>query len=65
MSALNCRARHNSGWLSQRRQIELWPYKCRHVSNPPPQGLAVPTPNERTEATAGPSPVIPASTVAG
>jgi hypothetical protein len=65
MSTLNCRARHHSGWLSQRRPIELWPYQCRRLSNPLQQGLAVPTPNERTEATAAPSPVILASTVAG
>jgi hypothetical protein len=60
-SALACRARNHSGWLSPRRPSEQRPEKCHHLSCPPPQWLAEPTPTDGTEATAAPSPVVPSN----
>jgi hypothetical protein len=64
-SALNFSARLHSCWLSSRRPSEQRPDHRPHLSCPPPQWLAEPRPTEPTEARAAPSPVVPASPVAG
>jgi hypothetical protein len=64
-SAVNCRARHHCGLLSQRRPSEQRPEKRPHLSRPPTHWLAEPTQTERTEAREAPSTVVPATTVPG
>jgi hypothetical protein len=55
-----------SEWLPEAtRRCEQRPGQRPQFSYPPPQWLAEPKPTERTEATAAPSPVVPANTVAG
>jgi hypothetical protein len=63
-SALNFRARKHRGWLSPRRRMEQRPQRHPHLTSPPPQWLAEPTPTELTEAIAAPSPDVHAFTVA-
>jgi hypothetical protein len=64
-SALTSRARHHSGLPSQRRPSEQRLEHRTHLTSPPPQWLAEPTPTKRTEARAAPSHVVHATTVAG
>jgi hypothetical protein len=64
-SAFTCRACHHIGWLSPRRPREQRSEQRPHLSYPPPQRLAEPTPTERAEAREAPSHVVPATTVAG
>jgi hypothetical protein len=49
-NALNCRVRHQSGWLSPRRPSEQRPEQHPHLSWPPTQWLAESTPTEQTQA---------------
>jgi hypothetical protein len=63
--ALNCRARHHSGWLIPRRPSRQRPDLRLHPSCLPPQWLAEATSTNRTEATSAPLPVVPATTAAG
>jgi hypothetical protein len=59
----SCRARHHRGLLSRRR--EQRPEQRSHLSCLRPQWLVETTPIKRTEARSAPSPVVPATTVAG
>ena len=63
-SAVNCRARHHCGLLSQRRPSEQRPEQRPQLSSPRPEWLAEAPPIERTEATAAHSSVVRAITVA-
>jgi hypothetical protein len=63
--ALTFRARHHSGGLGPRRPSEQIPEQRPHLSSPPPQWLADPSPADITEARAASSNVVPANTVAG
>jgi hypothetical protein len=64
ISALTCRTRRHTGWLSPRRAMEQRPEMRTHLTCPPPQWLVDPTPIELTDARAAPSQVDPTSTVA-
>ena len=64
-SALICLVRHRCGCLSPRRPSGQRPEQRPHLSCPPPQCLDDPMPTKRSEARGEPSPVIPATTVAG
>ena len=63
-SALTSRPGHLSGWLSPRTPSEQKINQGPQLSCPPPQCLAKPTPTERTEARAAPSPDVQATIVA-
>ena len=62
--AFTCRAHHHSGWLSPRLPSVLTPEQRPMLSCPPTKWLGEPTTTLRTEATATPSIVAPATTMA-
>ena len=48
-SALKCRVRHHSDWLSPHRQSEQMSEQRPHISSPPPQWVVEPTPTDISE----------------
>jgi hypothetical protein len=64
-TALTSRNRQHSGWLGRRRRSEQRTEQRPQISCPPTQWLAKRAPKNRSEARGTPSPVVPASTVAG
>jgi hypothetical protein len=56
---------HHSAWLNPSRRSDQRPEKRPQMSCPPLQWLAEPTPTERTEAKAAPSPVVTANIEVG
>ena len=62
--AFTCPNRQHTGWLSPRSSCEQMSEQRPQRSYPPPQWLVEPTLNDRIEARAALSSVVPASAVA-